>query len=252
MAAASGYHMQLMNKITGQKRTNYPHSLSVLLSITCVIYLGIIAGCGSLEKGYTKVDPFEKLYLEQNADPDEQPFPEEDLPPLSQQTPPSYTITRIPDIPPVNGTLNVPIKRDWRYIVIHHSGTRSGNAHIFDKYHREALGWLGVGYHFVIGNGHGGKDGQIEPTFRWTEQIHGAHAGVDKYNKYGIGICLVGNFDHSYPTEAQIKSLVSLVSYLQERCHIPLSEIYLHRHIKKTNCPGAHFPFYRFISLIEH
>jgi len=26
---------------------------------------------------------------------------------------------------------------DWRYIVIHHSGTDSGNAVAFDRYHRE-------------------------------------------------------------------------------------------------------------------
>ncbi|HHT9113865.1 MAG TPA: hypothetical protein ACFYD0_11140, partial [Candidatus Wunengus sp. YC65] len=53
--------------------------------------------------------------------------------------------------------------RDWRYIVVHHSATSSGNAAEFDKYHRRKKGWEnGLGYHFVIGNGNGTPDGKIE------------------------------------------------------------------------------------------
>ena len=48
----------------------------------------------------------------------------------------------------------------------------------------------GLAYHFVIGNGDGMPDGEIEPTFRWREQIQGAHAGAGEYNEQGIGIAL--------------------------------------------------------------
>ena len=50
--------------------------------------------------------------------------------------------------------------RPWRYIVIHHSATASGNAAEFDREHR-ARGWDGLGYHFVIDNGVGGPDGRV-------------------------------------------------------------------------------------------
>ncbi len=56
----------------------------------------------------------------------------------------------------------------WRYIVIHHSATPSGNARSFDRMHR-GKGWDGVAYHFVIDNGKGGPDGRLEVTHRWWD-----------------------------------------------------------------------------------
>jgi len=139
--------------------------------------------------------------------------------------------------------------RDWRYIVVHHSASDSGSAAEFDKYHRETRGWQnGLGYHFVIGNGTGSEDGEIEMGSRWKRQIDGAHAGVKEYNHYGIGICLVGNFNKYYPTQAQMKSLTALVEYLQERCHISSDSILMHRQCKHTDCPGRNFPYYKLLA----
>ncbi|KAB2835131.1 MAG: N-acetylmuramoyl-L-alanine amidase [Candidatus Brocadia sp.] len=134
--------------------------------------------------------------------------------------------------------------RDWKYIVIHHSASTSGSAAEFDKYHREKRRWEnGLGYHFVIGNGNGTPDGEIEIGNRWINQINGAHAGVEEYNHYGIGICLVGNFNESYPTAAQMASLSILVEYLQDRCQIPSEQVIMHRHCRQTECPGRKFPY---------
>jgi N-acetylmuramoyl-L-alanine amidase len=139
--------------------------------------------------------------------------------------------------------------RDWKYIVIHHSATSSGNAAEFDKFHRERNGWgNGLGYHFVIGNGNGSGDGQIEIGGRWINQIDGAHAGVKKYNQYGIGICLIGNFNETYPTPAQMASLLGLIEYLQGRCRISSQNIITHRHFKGTECPGRNFPYYKVLA----
>ncbi len=139
--------------------------------------------------------------------------------------------------------------RDWKYIVIHHSASASGCAAEFDRFHRETRGWEnGLGYHFVIGNGCGSCDGQIEIGNRWVNQIDGAHAGVKEYNHYGIGICLVGNFNESSPTPAQMASLSALVEYLQDRCHIPSKNIITHKHIKDTDCPGRNFPYYKVLA----
>jgi hypothetical protein len=92
--------------------------------------------------------------------------------------------------------------REWDSIVIHHTATSQGDVASIHETHvkrKDGAGnnWLGIGYHFVIGNGNGMGDGEIEPTFRWREQMHGAHAGDKQHNQHGIGICLVGNFDEN-------------------------------------------------------
>jgi N-acetyl-anhydromuramyl-L-alanine amidase AmpD len=133
--------------------------------------------------------------------------------------------------------------RPWKYIVLHHSATDEGNARRFDKHHREEKGWVnGLGYHFLIGNGTDSEDGQIEAGNRWVDQIDGAHAGNDKYNKQGVGICLVGNFENEEPSSLQLSSLTYLINYLQERCNIPKNHVIMHKDFRKTACPGSHFP----------
>ncbi|NRA40011.1 MAG: N-acetylmuramoyl-L-alanine amidase, partial [Planctomycetes bacterium] len=107
---------------------------------------------------------------------------------------------RIPDTTPILWPNMLPKKKPltmWKYIVIHHSGTAKGSPSGIDRHHREENGWDGIGYHFVIGNGRGMRNGRIEYTFRWDQQREGAHAGgKDKtYNQQGIGICIIGNFD---------------------------------------------------------
>ncbi|HEX2972517.1 MAG TPA: peptidoglycan recognition family protein [Tepidisphaeraceae bacterium] len=128
--------------------------------------------------------------------------------------------------------------RGWKWIVIHHSDTESGSAAAFDRYHRQVRHWEGLGYHFVIDNGHGGADGRVEVGPRWTQQKQGAHAGVEAYNEYGIGICLVGDFNSERPTAAQTASLVRLVAYLMRTYHIPADHVIGHHDVKRTDCPG--------------
>ena len=153
-------------------------------------------------------------------------------------------------LPPSN------VERSWRAIVIHHSATNTGNATVFDKWHREDRNWEGVGYDFVIGNGTDSGDGQVEVTFRWREQRTGAHCKTPNNwaNEHSIGICLVGNFDQSVPTRRQMQSLLRLVRFLQKRYGIPKSRIYGHKDTpgaRVTHCPGKNFPMWRFKSLLD-
>jgi len=130
----------------------------------------------------------------------------------------------------------------WRWIVIHHSDTAVGSAAAFDRYHREVKHWGSLGYHFVIGNGTGSGNGQVEVGPRWVRQQKGAHAGVLIYNEYGVGICLVGNFDRTRPTQAQLDSLTRLVAYLMRCYHIPPQNVIGHNQAKegRTHCPGRY------------
>ena len=143
----------------------------------------------------------------------------------------------------------------WEYVVLHHSATNEGNADSFDKYHRDEKKWeYGLAYHFVIGNGNGSGNGEIEVGDRWKKQIHGAHTANMDLNRISIGICLVGNFEADYePTNNQLESLVSLVSYFSEKYHIPKSRIVRHSQVlqKGTACPGKNFPYKQFINEVS-
>ncbi len=140
------------------------------------------------------------------------------------------------------------IEKKWTAIVIHHSATETGNAAIFDRMHREENHWDGVGYDFVIGNGTDSGDGQIEVTFRWLEQVAGAHCGgpPDNWaNIDAVGICLVGNFNHTGATAKQMASLSKLVRFLQKRYTISTSRVYGHNSTpgaRFTDCPGRKSP----------
>ncbi len=137
----------------------------------------------------------------------------------------------------------------WRYIVLHHTASESDSVESIHAAHRKRTTngrpWLGIGYHFVIGNGKGMTDGAISPTFRWRQQIHGAHAGHLDYNNNGIGIALVGNFDKQPPTPAQLVSVGRLIRILQTAYRIPAAGIVGHGDVKNTACPGRYFPLDR-------
>ncbi len=139
------------------------------------------------------------------------------------------------------------VEHNWVYVVIHHSATDSGSVESIHTEHRrrtDGLGnpWLGIGYHFVIGNGSGMEDGKVEATFRWKQQIHGAHSGSAVHNANGVGICLIGNFQNQQPTTKQLKAVTKLVTQLSDRYQIPARLVIGHNTVKPTACPGKHFP----------
>lgn len=149
------------------------------------------------------------------------------------------------------------LEKGWTAIVIHHSGTKNGNAAIFDKWHREGNYWEGVGYDFVIGNGTDSGDGRVEVTFRWRKQIAGAHCGGTPgnwANKDAVGICLVGNFNRTVPTARQMQSLVKLTRFLQRRYGISKNRIYSHNTTpgaRVTDCPGKRFSMAKLKSMLD-
>jgi hypothetical protein len=137
--------------------------------------------------------------------------------------------------------------RNWTYIVIHHTASSRGSVESINEAHlqrRDKNGnpWRGIGYHFVVGNGNGMGDGEIEPTFRWRQQLQGAHAGEDEHNQHGIGIAVVGNFELGPPSAAQIAAVRRLTHVLRVRYDIQPTNIIRHSEIKATACPGKYFP----------
>ncbi|MBI4833318.1 MAG: N-acetylmuramoyl-L-alanine amidase [Planctomycetes bacterium] len=134
----------------------------------------------------------------------------------------------------------------WKYVVIHHSSTKSGNARIFDRYHREEMKMKdGLAYHYVIGNGTKSGNGEVEVGERWFRKIPGLHCFDANMNEQSIGICLVGDFEKDKPTKAQMSALNDLLKRLQRDYHIPLENIIGHSSVDKgkTDCPGKLFPW---------
>ena len=142
-------------------------------------------------------------------------------------------------------------RRRWQFIVVHNSGTRQGNAAVFDYYHRHVRRMRnGLAYHFVIGNGTSTGDGQIEVGDRWHRQINGGHVHSDYLNNISLGICLVGDFNRDQPTRAQLESCEELIRYLRQRCGKTAGhEIVVRPHREMnpprwpTDCPGDAFPY---------
>ncbi len=143
-------------------------------------------------------------------------------------------------------------KRRWRFIVVHNSGTRQGNARIFDYYHRYVRKMPnGLAYQFVIGNGTSSGNGQIEVGNRWVRQIQGGHVHSDYLNNISLGICLVGDFNRDLPTREQMEALDELIRYLRIRVGKIDGKpaiVKAHREINPpqwpTDCPGDRFPYH--------
>ena len=142
-------------------------------------------------------------------------------------------------------------RRRWQFIVVHNSGTRQGNARVFDYYHRHVRRMRnGLAYQFVIGNGTSTGNGQIEVGDRWRRQINGGHVHSDYLNNISLGICLVGDFNRDQPTGAQLESCEELIRYLRQRCGKTAGHdivVRPHREMNPprwpTDCPGDAFPY---------
>lgn len=140
----------------------------------------------------------------------------------------------------------------WGSIVIVHSGTPSGSAADIAQEHR-GLGYDGLGFHFVIGNGTRMGDGEIHVGYRWIDQRDGAElAGVRAgFASSGvIEICLVGDGDRRPFTDEQLHRLAQVVSALADRLDIPSDKINLHKDLAGTTSPGQYFPQSEFEQLL--
>lgn len=143
---------------------------------------------------------------------------------------------------------NITLKKSkWKRIMIHHTGTTQGTYKGIDAHHRRVGMENGLAYHFLIGNGNGMKNGEIAISRRWSGQLDGGHTQIAYLNATSIGICLVGNFEKSRPTTAQLKQLSSLCRFLMAQCGIPKSAITTHKIAYSTRkgystaCPGKYF-----------
>lgn len=121
-------------------------------------------------------------------------------------------------------------------IIVHCSATREGKeftAADIDRWHREK-GWKGCGYHYVIT-----LDGRVQQGR--PEQIAGAHCSGR--NAESIGICYIGGCDlvgksKDTRTEAQRKSMVTLIRQLMQTHGISIENVRCHNEFSTKACPS--------------
>jgi hypothetical protein len=124
----------------------------------------------------------------------------------------------------------------WRYIYIHHSASPSGDA-------RSLATADGPADHFIIGNGTGMADGEIQPSQRWRLQSPAAAPrGLPALDRECISICLIGDYDSRPPTRAQLRQLALLVQKLQSEHSIPPGGVFMRQQPGEPAGIGQKFP----------
>jgi hypothetical protein len=137
----------------------------------------------------------------------------------------------------VLNTAVTPKSSHWKYIYVHHSATERGSAQTL------AIPGAGLCDHFVIGNGDGCQDGEIQMGPRWNQQKAPAPSpGLDHIEPDCISICLVGDFDQTMPTPMQLRRLTQLVSTLQTQFHIDADRVIQLNEVGAASGVGRYFP----------
>lgn len=86
-----------------------------------------------------------------------------------------------------------------------------------------------INCHFVLCNGSGAGDGEIQTTECWQEQRSIRAASAGQGDGQTICICLIGNGVSALPTDYQLKRLEMLLEALCRRFDISADAVYLPR-----------------------
>lgn len=113
----------------------------------------------------------------------------------------------------------------WSRIEIYYSDTKAGNI--------EQLASLGglaspedINCHFVVCNGLGGGDGQIQPTEKWQRQWSILPGRTWYGTSQTIRICVIADGKKTFPTDCQIKRIEQLVEGLGRKFGVGADSIY--------------------------
>jgi len=125
----------------------------------------------------------------------------------------------------------------WSCIEIYYSGTKAGNIEQLASL-RGLANAEDINCHFVICNGLGGGNGQIQPTEKWQRQylIRSSTKNESQQTAFwvwdeirnlnAIRICVIADGKTARPTDFQIKSVEALVEELHRKFNIQPESIY--------------------------
>jgi hypothetical protein len=133
------------------------------------------------------------------------------------------------------------------HIVIHHSGTGDGpenNTAGIRRWHVEHNQWHAIGYHALVERVGESYEALLGRPWDWD----GAH--TIGHNLNSLGLCYCGNFMAEPPTDAQLVVGVEVVRYWMRLFGIGAKQVWPHGKLNATDCPGAAFPWDKFIGLV--
>jgi hypothetical protein len=107
----------------------------------------------------------------------------------------------------------------WDSVEIYSSGTRAGNIEQLASLSGLA-GPEDVDCHFVICNGLGGGDGQIQSTEKWQRQWSIIPGRTWYGSSKTIRICVIADGSTTRPTDSQIKRAEALIEALSRKFYI--------------------------------
>ena len=119
-------------------------------------------------------------------------------------------------------------------LVVHHSASQGNTTKKADieRWHKQR-GFSQIGYHKIIEGDGSIVNGRAETT-------KGAHA--KGANHASLGVCVVGNFEKSSPSVAQVEALVNVLTDWCKSYKLDATSIYGHFNVPggstKTSCPG--------------
>jgi hypothetical protein len=116
----------------------------------------------------------------------------------------------------------------WNSVEIYFSGTHGGNADTLAEANRLSSA-ADLNCHFIVCNGVGAGDGEIESTERWQAQQSVRAEHSSKASDRTIRICLVGNGTSAMLTDYQLRRLEILVESLCRLSNIPRQAVHLPR-----------------------
>lgn len=120
-----------------------------------------------------------------------------------------------------------------KQLILHHAAASVCDAQTIDKWHK-TRGWAGIGYHYFVR-----KDGRI---FKGRPD-NAIGAQCLNHNTNTLGICAEGNFETEQMGDVQKKALGQLVEYLKKKYGISTSNVFRHKDLNQTACPGKNYPF---------
>lgn len=114
----------------------------------------------------------------------------------------------------------------WNNVEIFFSGTRGGSlTQLVNTYGADEAAMLNC--HFVVCNGNGGGDGEIQATEKWQRQWSSQPSHTWQGSERTVRICLIGDGVAVQPTDYQLKRLELLLEGLCRRFHIPAKSVHL-------------------------
>ncbi|GAB4323400.1 MAG: hypothetical protein Kow0059_18760 [Candidatus Sumerlaeia bacterium] len=143
-----------------------------------------------------------------------------------------------------DATLRLRIPHKINKITLHHSATPLKPGDDFPKklralqtWGQKERNWWDVPYHFFVD-----LDGQI-----WQgRDFHFMGETNTTYNPWGYFLInCYGNYEEMEPNEKQIEAIVNLMAWACAEFGVPPTEIYGHRDLAETSCPGKNL--YRYL-----